>query len=92
MTALEHAHGGEKADAGAERGAADLELDGQLALGWKAVARAQRSAGDERAHVVDDLHGELAVAVRVLACLLPGGLYGSVVVNFAPHLGGLNDS
>jgi hypothetical protein len=42
--------------------------------------------------VVDDLHGELAVAVSVLVGLLPGGLYGSVVVNFAPHLGGLNDS
>ena len=69
VAALEHAHGGEEADAGAQGGAADLELAGEFALGRQAVAGVQRSAGDEAAHVVDDLQGELAVAAWIFACL-----------------------
>ena len=62
VAALEDAHGGEEADAGAEAGAADLELAGEFALGREAVAGADLAAGDEGADVLDDLHGELAVA------------------------------
>ena len=83
VTALEHAHGGEEADAGAQRGAADLQLAGQLALGWKAVAGAQRSAGDEAAHVVDDLQGELAVAAWIFAGLFLCAPWHSVVPSFS---------
>jgi hypothetical protein len=61
VTALEHAHGGEEADSGAEAGTADLELAGQLTLGGETVARFDLSGGDEGANVFDDLHGELAV-------------------------------
>ena len=61
VAAFEDAHGGEEADAGAEAGAADLELAGELALGWKAVAGVDLAAADEGANVLDDLHGELAV-------------------------------
>ncbi len=70
VAALEHAHGGEEADAGAEGRAADLELAGEFALGREAVAGLERAAGDEAAHVVDDLHGELAVAAWLFAGLL----------------------
>ena len=66
VAALEHAHGGEEADAGAQRGAADLELAGEFALGWETIAGMEGPAGDEGAHVVDDLHGELTVAVAGL--------------------------
>ena len=62
VAALEHAHGGEEADAGAQGGAADLEFAGEFALGREAVAGVELAAGDEGAHVVDDLQGELAVA------------------------------
>ena len=62
VAALEDAHGGEEADAGAEAGAADLELAGEFALGREAVAGVDLAAGDEGADVLDDLHGELAVA------------------------------
>ena len=62
MAALEDAHGGEEADAGAEAGAADLELAGEFALRRKAVAGVNLTAADEGANVLDDLHGELAVA------------------------------
>ena len=66
VTALEDAHGGEEADAGAEAGAADLELAGEFALGREAVAGVDLAAGDEGADVLDDLHGELAVAGYVV--------------------------
>ncbi len=62
VAALEDAHGGEETDAGAKTGAADLELAGEFALGRKAVARVDLPAADEGADVLDDLHGELAVA------------------------------
>ena len=62
VAALEDAHGGEEADAGAEAGAADLELAGELALGREAVAGVDFAGADEGANVLDDLHGELAVA------------------------------
>jgi hypothetical protein len=55
VPALEHAHGGEEADAGAQGGAADLQFAGELALGREAIAGAKRSAGNKAAHVVDDL-------------------------------------
>ena len=67
VAALEHAHGGEEADAGAQAGAADLQLAGEFALGRQAVAGVELSAGDEGANVVDDLHGELAVAAWIFA-------------------------
>jgi hypothetical protein len=40
MTTLEHAHGGEEADAGAQRRAADLQFSGEFTLGWEAIAGA----------------------------------------------------
>lgn len=61
MATLEDSHRGEEANAGAEAGAADLELAGELALGRKTVARADLTAADEGANMLDDLHGELAV-------------------------------
>lgn len=61
MAAFKDAHGGEKADTGAQAGAADLELARQLALGRKAVSGFDLARGDEGPDVVDDLHGELAV-------------------------------
>jgi hypothetical protein len=62
VAALEDAHGREEADAGAEAGAADLEFAGEFTLGWEAVAGVDLAAADERANVLDDLHGERAVA------------------------------
>ena len=62
VTALEDAHGGEEADAGAEAGTADLELAGEITLGRETVARLDLTFGDEGTDVFDDLHGELAVA------------------------------
>ena len=66
VTAFEDAHGGEEADAGAEAGAADLELAGEFALGRETVAGVYLAAGDEGADVLDDLHGELAVGCDVV--------------------------
>jgi hypothetical protein len=62
VAAFEDAHGGEEADAGAEAGTADLELAGEVSLGWEAVAGMNLSPADERADVLYNLHGELAVA------------------------------
>jgi hypothetical protein len=62
VAAFEDTHGGEEADAGAETGAADLELAGQLTLRGETVAGMNLTAADEGANVFDDLHGELAMA------------------------------
>ena len=62
VAAFEDAHGREEADAGAKAGTADLELPGEFALGRKPVAWVDLTAADEGANVLDDLHGELAVA------------------------------
>jgi hypothetical protein len=70
VAAFEDSHGGEEADAGAKAGTADLELAGELALGWETVAGVDFSAADERANVVDDLHGELTVAGDLVKLLL----------------------
>ena len=48
------------------RGAADLELAGELAFGREAVAGVELAGGDQGAHMVDDLHGELAVAAGLV--------------------------
>src|SRR5206468_12930538 len=69
VAAFEHTHGGEEADSGAEAGAADLELAGEFALGREAVAWFHITGGDERAYVLDDLHGELAVRGGVVCDL-----------------------
>jgi len=69
VAALENTHGGEKADAGAEAGAADLELAGQLTLRGETVAGMNLTAADERANVLDDLHGELAMASGLVVWL-----------------------
>ncbi len=66
VAALEHAHGGEEADAGAEGGAADLQLAGEFAFGRKPVAGVHLAGGDQAADVLDDLQGELAVAVALV--------------------------
>jgi hypothetical protein len=57
MAALENAHCGEKTYARAKAGAADLELAGQFTLRGEAVAGMNLTAADERANVLDDLHG-----------------------------------
>jgi hypothetical protein len=62
VAAFEDAHRGEEADAGAEAGAADLELAGEFAFGGETVAGVDLAAADKRANVLDDLHGELAMA------------------------------
>jgi hypothetical protein len=62
MAALEHAHGREKTDARAQTGAADLQFAGELALGRKTVARMHLPTADEGANVLNNLHGERAVA------------------------------
>ena len=62
MTALEDTHGREESDARSEAGAADFELASELAFGRKAIAWMNLPAADERANVLDDLHGERAVA------------------------------
>jgi hypothetical protein len=62
MAAFKNTHCGEKADAGTEAGAADLKLTGKLAFGRKTVAGVNLTAANERANVLDDLHGELTVA------------------------------
>ncbi len=62
VAALEDSHGGEEADAGAKAGATDLELAGEFSFGWETVARVDLAFADEGANVLDDLHGELAVA------------------------------
>ena len=72
MTAFEDAHGGEEADTGAKAGAADLELAGEFALGGESVAGFDFAGGDEGAYVLDDLHGELAVAGDFVVHLFTG--------------------
>jgi hypothetical protein len=62
VAAFENTHCGEKTNAGAEAGTADLELAGEFAFGGEAVAGVDFAAADEGANVLDDLHGELAVA------------------------------
>jgi hypothetical protein len=62
VAALEDAHGGEEADAGAEAGTADLELASEFAFGRETVAGMDLAAADEGANMLDDLHGERAVA------------------------------
>jgi hypothetical protein len=57
VAAFENTHGGEKTDAGAEAGSADLKLAGQLTLRGETVTRVDLTAADERANVLDDLHG-----------------------------------
>ena len=56
---LHDAHGGEIADAGAEAGAADLEVAGELALGREFVAGLERATFNQGANVVDHLHGSV---------------------------------
>jgi hypothetical protein len=67
VTALEHAHRGEEADAGAQGRAANLQFAGEFTLGWEAIAGAECSAGNEGANMVDDLEGELTVAAWIFA-------------------------
>jgi ABC-type sugar transport system permease subunit len=62
VAALEDAHGGEEADAGAEAGAADLKLAGEITFGRESIAGLDLAIADEGSDVFDDLHGELAVA------------------------------
>jgi hypothetical protein len=62
VAAFEDSHCGEEADAGAEAGAADLELAGELAFGRETIAGVNLAFADEGSDVLDDLHGELAVA------------------------------
>jgi len=72
VTALEDTHGGKESDAGAEAGAADLELTGEIAFGGEAVAGPNLARADESANVLNDVHGELAVSrdlVELLFCL-----------------------
>jgi len=77
VAALEDAHGGEEADAGAKAGAADLELAGEVAFGRETVAGLDLALGDEGADVLDDLEGELAVASRLVMILFDVfGLFG----------------
>ena len=64
MANLHDTHGGKVADAGAERGAADLEAARELALGRDFVARLQFSALDHLTNVVDHLRGEIIVSRR----------------------------
>jgi hypothetical protein len=92
MPALEHAHGGEEADAGAQGRAADLELAGEFALGRKAIAGVQRPAGDECAYVVYDLESELTVAAWFFAYLLLCAPWHSVVPSFNADLKCIRDS
>jgi len=61
MAALENTHCREKTNARTKTGAADLELARQFTLRRKAVARMHLAAADERANVLNDLHGELAM-------------------------------
>jgi hypothetical protein len=62
MPTFENAHCGQESNAGAKAGAADLELAGQFTLRRQAVAGMNLAAADEEANMLDDLHGELAVA------------------------------
>ena len=55
LARLDDPHRGEGAESGADAGAADAHLSSQLALGGEAVARPQRPALDQAAHVRDDL-------------------------------------
>src|SRR5882757_11453055 len=52
VAALENTHGGEKTDAGAKAGAADLELAGQLTLRGQTVAGMNLTAADQRTNVL----------------------------------------
>ena len=62
VAALENTHCGEKTNASTKAGTADFELAGQLTLRGEPVAEMNLTAADERANVLDDLHGELAMA------------------------------
>jgi hypothetical protein len=62
MAALEHSHGRKKANARAECRAAYLQLTGEISLRRKAVTRTNHPRTDERTDMLDDLHGELAMA------------------------------
>ena len=69
MAAFEYAHCGEEADAGTEAGAADLELSGEFAFGGRRSPGWTSPLADEGANVLDDLHGELAVAGDLVVLL-----------------------
>jgi short subunit dehydrogenase-like uncharacterized protein len=62
VAAFEDAHGREEANACAKAGAADLELTGEFALRRQPIAGVDLTAADEGANMLNDLHGELAVA------------------------------
>jgi hypothetical protein len=68
VPAFENAHGGQKADSGAEAGSTDLEFSGQLALGGKTISGMHLAFGNEGADMLDDLHGQLAVAGNFFFC------------------------
>ena len=64
MADIHDAHGGEVADAGAEAGAADAQLAGELALRGNAVSGLQFAGFDQAADVVDHPHGHVGVGFR----------------------------
>jgi hypothetical protein len=92
VPALKHAHGGEKANAGAERRPTDLQFAREFALRRKAIAGAECSAGDEAAYMVYDLEGKLTVAAWFFACLLFCAPWHCVVPSFNAAAGCSNDS
>ena len=60
---LHHSHGHELTDAGAQAGAADFERARKLALRGNFVSGLQVAALDERADVVDHLHGPVGIGL-----------------------------
>ena len=80
MTAFEHAHGGEEADAGTERGSADVEAAGEFTLRREAISGFKDAGGDEGANVVDDLHGELTVSADGVGLFVLQGRPPKVII------------
>jgi hypothetical protein len=54
VTRLHHAHRGQRAQARANTGAADPNLHGELAFGWKTVAWFELALVDQGANMRDD--------------------------------------
>jgi hypothetical protein len=53
MSRFDHAHRGQRAEAGAHRGTTYANLPGQIALGRQPIAGPQRSILNQSAHVRD---------------------------------------
>src|SRR6516162_9002114 len=76
MFDLHHAQSSQVTNPCTQRGPADIELAGKVALGWNLVARLKLTSLNHPAHVVDHLHGSVAFSAFRFG-MLHGRLFAS---------------